>query len=52
MKDRVKEIMQEAWKERGRNMDTECTCNDCQHAKECPYAFDLYNSGSDCLAMK
>lgn len=29
-----------------------CTCTKCPSNKECEYAFDEYNTGSDCLAEK
>lgn len=31
---------------------TEYTCDDCKGRETCPYIFDAYNTGGDCLACK
>ncbi len=28
------------------------TCDDCKDKRKCPFAFDAYNTGGDCLAVK
>jgi hypothetical protein len=49
----TKDEMRDAWlKVRGRDIDTDCSCCDCPVNSSCEYAFDLYNSDGDCLAMK
>jgi hypothetical protein len=30
----------------------EMTCNTCDQVEKCEYAWDLYNTKGDCLAMK
>lgn len=47
----TKESMREAFEKRGYDID-KCTCNDCPDKDHCEFAFDLYNTQGDCLAMK
>ena len=46
-----KEALRREWSEEGYKLD-DCTCNDCPDNTSCPFAFDLYNTHGDCLAIK
>lgn len=48
----VEEMLEEARKHGHFYSDTDITCKTCARIKGCPYAWDLYNTGDDCLAMK
>jgi hypothetical protein len=32
--------------------DTKFTCDTCDQRRTCPFAYDPYNTGGDCLAAK
>lgn len=48
----IKERMRKGWEEFGKNIDTECTCNECVRKDNCIFAYDLYNFDGDCLWEK
>lgn len=49
----LSEILENDQREFGHSGNIEdYTCFTCQDWKECPYSFDAYNTGGDCLAMK
>ena len=49
---KTKEEMRVHWEDVGYDIDVECTCDRCADENTCSYAWDLYNIGDECLAMK
>ena len=43
-----------AWREWLKNdLDiAKCTCNECDEAEKCQYAYDIYNIDGDCIMEK
>ena len=46
----TKEEARKFWKDRGRDIDLLCTCNDCELKDTCMFAWNLYNADGNCKA--
>jgi len=48
----IKQLVEDAKKYIGIDSIEEFTCYNCKSWVECPYSFDGYNTGGDCLMDK